>query len=86
MNGFLLSLFNILDHICTTYLFSQIFCEKYFQNLLQIVIGIGICLQEAFCDLKFLLLFQMIFLFLKAPPEDILPLDFKRVFETIFHF
>jgi hypothetical protein len=34
-------LFNILDHICTTCLFLQIFLlEKAFQNLLQIVKGI----------------------------------------------
>jgi hypothetical protein len=37
-----------LDHICTTCLFLQIFLEKSFQNLLQIVKGIGIRLQEAF--------------------------------------
>jgi hypothetical protein len=37
-------LFNILDHICTTCLFLQIF----WKNLLQIVKGIGIRLQEAF--------------------------------------
>jgi hypothetical protein len=30
-------LFNILDHICTTCLFLQIFWKKYFQNLLQMV-------------------------------------------------
>jgi hypothetical protein len=48
MNGLLFLLFNILDHICTTYLFLQIFLEKSFQNLLQIAKGIGIRLQEAF--------------------------------------
>jgi hypothetical protein len=42
------SLFNILDHICTTCSFLQIFCENLFKNLLQIVKGIGIRLQEAF--------------------------------------
>jgi hypothetical protein len=42
------SLFNILDHICTTCLFLQIFCKNLFKNLLQIVKGIGIRLQEAF--------------------------------------
>jgi hypothetical protein len=42
------SLFNILDHICTTYLFLQIFCKNLFNNLLQIAKGIGIRLQEAF--------------------------------------
>jgi hypothetical protein len=41
-------LFNILDHICTTCLFLQIFLEKSFQNLLHIVKGVGIWLQEAF--------------------------------------
>jgi hypothetical protein len=43
--------FNILDHICTTCLFLQIFLEKSFQILLQIVKGTRIWLQEAF--LKF---------------------------------
>jgi hypothetical protein len=42
------SLFNILDHICTTCLFLQIFCKNIFKNILQIVKGIGIRLQEAF--------------------------------------
>jgi hypothetical protein len=42
------SLFNILDHICTTYSFFANLLEKSFQNLLQIVEGIGIRLQEAF--------------------------------------
>jgi hypothetical protein len=41
-------LFNILDHICTTCLFLQIFLEKLFQNLLQIVKGVGIRLPESF--------------------------------------
>jgi hypothetical protein len=41
-------LFNILDHICTTCLFLQFLLEKLFQNLLQIVKGIGIRLQEVF--------------------------------------
>jgi hypothetical protein len=41
-------LFNILDHICTTCLFLQIFWKNHFKNLLQIVKGIGIRLQEAF--------------------------------------
>jgi hypothetical protein len=35
-------LFNILDHICTTCLFLQIFLEKPFQTLLQIAKGIRI--------------------------------------------
>jgi hypothetical protein len=35
-------LFNILDHICTTCLFLQIFWKNPFQNLLQIVKGIVI--------------------------------------------
>jgi hypothetical protein len=47
MNG-LIFLINILDHTCTTCLFLQIFCKTSFQNLLQIVKGIGIRLQEAF--------------------------------------
>jgi hypothetical protein len=42
------SLFNILDHIYTTCLFLQILLENPFKNLLQIVKGIGIRLQEAF--------------------------------------
>jgi hypothetical protein len=42
------SLFKILDHICTTCLFLQFLLEKSFQNILQIVKGIEICLQEAF--------------------------------------
>jgi hypothetical protein len=37
-----------LDHICTTSLFLQIFWKNLFNNLLQIVKGIGIRLQEAF--------------------------------------
>jgi hypothetical protein len=41
-------LFNILDHICVTCLFLQIFWKKPFQNLLQIAKGIRIWLQEAF--------------------------------------
>jgi hypothetical protein len=36
------SSFNILDHICTTCLFLQIFWKNHFKNLLQIVKGIGI--------------------------------------------
>jgi hypothetical protein len=41
-------LFNILDHICTTcFVFANPF-GKSFQNLLQIVKGIRIRLQEAF--------------------------------------
>jgi hypothetical protein len=35
-------LFNILDHICTTCLFFQIFLENLFKFLLQIVKGIRI--------------------------------------------
>jgi hypothetical protein len=42
------SLFNILDHICTTCLFLQIFRKNLFKIFLQIVKGIGIRLQEAF--------------------------------------
>jgi hypothetical protein len=57
-----LSFINILDHICTTgFVFLQIFW-KSIQKLLQIVKGIEIRLQEAFRILKFLPLFQMLFL------------------------
>ena len=41
-------LFNILDHICTTYLFLQIFWKNPFKIFLQIVKGIEMWLQEAF--------------------------------------
>jgi hypothetical protein len=42
------TLFDILDHICTTcFIFANIF-GKSFQNLLEIVKGIGMILQEAF--------------------------------------
>jgi hypothetical protein len=48
MNG-LPFLFNILDHISTTWFrFCKPFEKKSFQKLLQIVKGIGIRLQEAF--------------------------------------
>jgi hypothetical protein len=41
-------LYDILDHICTTYfVFANLF-EKSFQSTLQIVKGIWIRLQEAF--------------------------------------
>jgi hypothetical protein len=62
MNGLLFLLFNILDHFCTTCMFLQILLENIFQNLLQIVKGVWIILQEEFQDLKFLPLFQMLFL------------------------
>jgi hypothetical protein len=45
-------LFNILDHICTTCIFLQIFWKNPFKNLLQIVKGIEIQLQEAFLRFK----------------------------------
>jgi hypothetical protein len=48
MNGLPFLLFNILDHICTTCLFLQIFLENLFEVFLQIVKGIGMTLQEAF--------------------------------------
>jgi hypothetical protein len=61
-------------------LFLQIFW-KSIQKLLQIVKGIGIWLQEAFSDLKFLPLFQMLFLWLyKRPPEWNSPLSFQEGF------
>jgi hypothetical protein len=42
------SLFNILDHICTTCLYLQILFENLFKVFLQIVKGIEMILQEAF--------------------------------------
>jgi hypothetical protein len=56
------SSFNILDHICTMCLFLQIFCENLFKNLLQLVKGIEIRLQEAFLGFEIPPLFQMLFL------------------------
>jgi hypothetical protein len=58
-------LFNILDHICTTCLFLQIFWKKNStSNSFQIVKGIRIWLQEAFFRIEISLLFQMLFLWL----------------------
>jgi hypothetical protein len=60
--GLLFLLFNILDHICTTCLFLQIFLENLFKFLLQIVKGIRVRLQEAFFKFEISPLFQMFFL------------------------
>jgi hypothetical protein len=48
MNRLLFSLFNVLEHL---FVFANLL-EKSFQNLLQIVKGIGIRLQEAFLRLE----------------------------------
>jgi hypothetical protein len=75
-------LFNILDHICTTYLIFPNLMENYFQILLQIANGIRIWFQKAFFKiLKILPLFQLLFLWLiKSSSEEFLPLVVKRVF------
>jgi hypothetical protein len=74
--------FNILDHICTTcFVFANPF-RKSFQSLLQIVKVYEYDCKKHFQDLKFLPLFQMLFLWLnKTPPEWNSPLSFQKGFE-----
>jgi hypothetical protein len=83
MNGLLFFLLNILDHLCTTcFVFANPF-RKSFQSLFanRKRYMNKIC-KKRFQDLKFLPMFQMIFLWLnKLPLNEILLLAFKRVFE-----
>jgi hypothetical protein len=82
MNGLLFLLFNILDHFCTTCLFLQILLENLFKVFLQIVKGIWIILQEAFSRFEISPPVLNAFPLTKyqTPLNEILLLDFKRVF------
>jgi hypothetical protein len=81
MNGLCFLLFNILDHICTTYfVFANLF-ENIFKVFLQIVKGICIRLQEAFSRFEISPPISNAFPLTKykLPLSEILLLAFKRV-------